>query len=123
MEGRAPKRLTARRKFEVYLEAQKNPEKLGEVLRKYGLHLNDLRAIEATVEAAAVEALKVRRNGEGGRSGVSGPEYEALVQELSEKEQALAEMTLQYALLKKSERSASRGVWKGSTSTDRAGKI
>lgn len=122
MEGRAPKRLTARRKFEVYLAAQKNPEKLGEVLRRYGLHLNDLRAIEVTVEAAAVEALKVRRNGSGGRSGTRGPEYEALVQELSEKEQALAEMTLQYALLRKSERSASRGAWKGSTSTDRAAK-
>ena len=122
MEGGQSKRMTARRKFEVYLEAQKTPENLGEVLRKYGLHLNDLRQIEETVESAAVEALKVRRNGRAGRTEVSKSEYEALVRELSEKDQALAEMTLQYALLKKSERSASRGVLKGSTYTDHAAR-
>ena len=122
MEDGRPKRLTWRRKFEVYLEAQKNPEQLGEVLRKYGLHLNDLRRIEATVEAAAVEALKARRNGRSGQGGVSGPEYEALMRELAEKERALAEITVEYTLLKKSERSASKGTWKGSTSTGKGGR-
>jgi len=119
MEAGRPRRLTARRKFEVFLEAKKSPEKLGEVVRKYGLHVSDLRRIEATVQAAAVEALKARRKGRPREAGVSRPEYEALLRELQAKDQALAELMLEHALLKKSERSASKAGWMGSTSTGR----
>lgn len=115
-------RMTARKKFEVYLEARKNPEKLGEVLRRYGLHLNDFRRIEAAVETAAVEALKGRRNGSGRMGAGGGPEYEALVQELAEKDKALAELTVEYTLLKKNERLDSRGRWMGSRSTVGGGR-
>jgi hypothetical protein len=108
MEGGKPERLTARRKFELYLEARKNPDKLGEVLRRFGVHMNDFRRIEATVEAAAVEALKGRGNGRAGLGPVEQAEYEALVRDLSEKDKALAELTVEYTLLKKSDRSGSR---------------
>jgi hypothetical protein len=119
MEAGRPSRLTARRKFEIFLEAKKSPEKLGEVIRKYGLHVSDLRRIEATVEAAAVEALKVRSDGRAREAGVSRSEYEALVRELQAKDQALAELMLEHTLLKKSERSASKAAWMGSSSTGR----
>lgn len=109
-------RLTARRKLELYKETRPKDANLGEILRRYGVHTNDLRRIEALVEAAAVEALKVRHNGQA-PAGVSRAEYEALVEELARKEQALAELTVEYALLKKSERSGSRAPSKGSTST------
>lgn len=108
-------RLTARRKLELYKETRAKEANLGEILRRYGVHTNDLRRIETLVEAAALEALKVRRNGQA-PAGVSRDEYGAVVEELARKEQALTELTVEYALLKKSERSGSRGPSMGSTS-------
>ena len=46
MEELKRKRLTAKRKFEIYLETKKEGAKIGEILRREGIHLNDLRAIE-----------------------------------------------------------------------------
>ena len=65
---------------------------LGEILRRFGLHMNDLRRIEASVEAAAVDALRGKRNGHVQPARVSPEEYDALVQELQEKEHALAQL-------------------------------
>jgi hypothetical protein len=70
-------RLTARRKLELYKETRPEDANLGEVLRRYGVPTNDLRRIEALVEAAAVEALKVRHNGQA-PAGVSRAEYESI---------------------------------------------
>ena len=70
-------RLTARRKLELYKETRPEDANLGEVLRRYGVPTNDLRRIEALVEAAALEALKVRHNGQA-PAGVSRAEYEAI---------------------------------------------
>lgn len=118
---REVKRLTARKKFEVCLETRKEGAKVGEILRKYGLHLNDLKRMEAAVEEAAVEALKGRRNGRAGDGKVRDEEYEALMRELGEKDKALAELTVEH-VAKKSERSASRGRLKGATFTGRGGR-
>ena len=65
MKGEGKKRLTAQRKLELYLETRQKDANLGEILRRHGLHLNNLRRIEAVVIRAALEALKVRRNGNG----------------------------------------------------------
>jgi len=113
------KRLTARRKLDLYLETRQKDVNLGETLRQYGVHLNDLRQIEKAVERAALDGLRVRRNGRFPKAmGVTSPaEYAALVKELSRKEQALAELTVEYALLKKSERLGSKGRLLASMST------
>lgn len=113
------RRLTARRKLELYLATRQQDANLGEILRRYGVHLNDLRRIETLVERAAIEALKVRSNGTVPQATgvVSSAEYAALVEELARKEQALGELTVEYALLKKSERSAWKPPLRGSTST------
>ena len=34
-----PKRLTARRKFQLYLETRNPDANIGEILRRYGVHL------------------------------------------------------------------------------------
>lgn len=86
------KRLTAKRKFELYLEAKQKEANIGEILRRHGVHLNDLRRIEGQVEQAAIEALKGRHNG----VSVSVADYTELVM-------------VWYMLLKKSESLASRG--------------
>jgi transposase-like protein len=98
-EGR--QRLTAKRKFQVYLETRVPGANVGEILRRFGLHVNDLRRIEAAVEGAAVEALRGKRSGHVAPDGVSAEEHAELVKELQEKEHALAQLMVEYTLLKK----------------------
>jgi len=94
-------RLTAQRKLELYLATRPAEAPLGELLRQYGVHLDDLRQIEQTVERAALAALKVQ-----GRHGRL-PRVLQLEQELGEKTAALAELSVAYTLLEKKERAAS----------------
>lgn len=111
------KRLTARRKFELYLETRQKDANVGEILRRYGVHLNDLRQIEAAVERAATAALTgPRSKSHRGVNAEAPVEVAELQQELARKEQALAELMVEHALLKKSERSAWKDPSNGSTS-------
>jgi hypothetical protein len=116
------RRLTARRKFDLYLETRAKDANVGEILRRWGVHLNDLRQIEAVVEKASVEALTTGRNGTR-RGAVSAAEYGALERELAEKDSALSAIASEYALLKKSERSGLSGRLNMSTSTGRHGRV
>lgn len=97
-------RLTAQRKLELYLATRLPEAPVGELLRQYGVHLDDLREIEQTVESAALAALKVR--GRHGRqpSDVSPARVRSLEQELTEKTRALAELSVAFTVLEKKER-------------------
>ena len=110
-------RLTARRKFELYLETRVPGANVGEILRRYGVHLNDLRKIEAAVERASVVALKTRPNGGALRGAVDPAEHAALQAELSQTEKALAQLLVEYTLLKQSERSGLPSRWQAYMST------
>lgn len=96
-------RLTAERKFRIFLETRKEDAPVGEILRKYGLTLADLRAIEEAVESSAIAGLKVRA-GHRGHPPVTPEEHDRVCRELREKERALAELTVEYTLLKKDDR-------------------
>lgn len=100
-------RLTAQRKLELYLATRSPQAPVGEVLRQYGLHLDDLRQIEQTIESAALAALKV--HGRHGRlpTDVSPERLLQLEQELSEKTRALAELSVAFTVLEKKERAES----------------
>lgn len=102
-EGKQWQRLTAERKFRIFVETRRAEAPVGEILRRHGLTLEDLRAIEEAVESSAIAGLKVRA---GHRLRVPAPpeEYERLCRELREKERALAELSVEYTLLKKNER-------------------
>ena len=107
---KSTQRLTAQRKLELYLATRAPDAPVGEVLRAYGLHLDDLREIEQTIESAALVALKV--NGRHGRlpSDVSPERVLQLEQELSEKTRALAELSVAFTVLEKKEREESQRV-------------
>ena len=107
MEERGKKHLTAKRKFAIYLETRQPEAKIGEILRRERLHLNDLRAIEELVERGAIGALKSKGPGRGIRKKIDPLEYEQLKQELAEKEKAMTELMVEHMLLKKSDRLAS----------------
>ncbi len=94
-------RLTAQRKLELYLATRPADAPVGEILRQYGLHLDDLRQIEQTIESAALAALKV--NGRHGRlpTDVTPERLLRLEQELTEKTRALAELSVAFTVLEK----------------------
>lgn len=115
MEERKRKRLTAKRKFEIYLETKQAGAKIGEILRREGIHLNDLREIEELVERGALGALKSRGPGRLMRRKIDPVEHEGLKQELKEKEKAMTDLMVEYTLLKKSERSGLTEDLKGSS--------
>ena len=108
---KSTQRLTAQRKLELYRATRAPDAPVGEILREYGLHLDDdLREIEQTVESAALAALKV--NGRHGRlpSDVSPERTLQLEQELGEKTRALAELSVAFTVLEKKEREESQRV-------------
>jgi len=101
-------RLTAQRKLELYLATRSADAPVGEILRQYGLHLDDLRQIEQTIESAALAALKV--HGRHGRlpTDVTPERLLHLEQELTEKTRALAELSVAFTVLEKKEREESQ---------------
>jgi len=107
---KSTQRLTAQRQLELYRATRAPDAPVGEILREYGLHLDDLREIEQTIESAALAALKV--NGRHGRlpSDVSPERVLQLEQELGEKTRALAELSVAFTLLEKKEREESQLV-------------
>jgi hypothetical protein len=76
---------------------------VGEILRKYGLHLADLKQIEEAVENGAISALKTR-SPKSELKEVTTEDYIALQKELERKEKALAELSVEYTILKKNDR-------------------
>ncbi len=99
-EGKQWRRLTGERKFRIFLETREPDAPVGEILRRHGLTLEDLRAIEDTMGGPAIGELQVQAE-------ATSQEYERVCRELREKERALAELSVEYTLLKKSERSGS----------------
>ena len=97
-------RLTAQRKLELYRATRAPEAPIGELLRQTGVHLDDLREIEQTIESAGLAALKVK--GRHGRlpTDVSSARVLQLEQELQEKTTALAELSVAYTLLEKKDR-------------------
>ena len=109
-KSKPTQRLTAQRQLELYLATRAPDAPVGEILRGYGLHLDDLREIEQTIESAALAALKVRgRHGRQPRD-VSPERTLQLEQELSEKTRALAELSVAFTVLEKKEREESQRV-------------
>ena len=117
-----PKRLTARIKFQLYLETRNPDANIGEILRRYGLHLADLRKIEEAVENGALSALKVGFGRHAKKLNVTPEEYERLATELREKEKALADLAAEYQLFKKKERLDYPGGRNGKSSRPRRGR-
>ena len=107
-ESKRRPRLTAARKFELYLATRSPEAPLGEILRQYGVHLDDLRAIEQTVESSALAGLKAQARHGRLPTDLSPERVQQLEQEVAEKTRALAELSVSFTLLEKKERAESR---------------
>jgi hypothetical protein len=101
--------MTAQRKLDVYRKTRDSNAPIGEThsMREYGLHLDDLRQIEATVESAALAALKVHGSHHKLPVDVTTKRVAQLEQEIQEKTQALAELSVAFITLEKKDRLSS----------------
>jgi len=91
--------LSAEKKFQIYLEAQRGKTPVGEILRREGLYSTDLARIRQQVKEGALERLSARPGLK--RKAVPKEDYEVLKKELEEKERALAEQAVELAILRK----------------------
>jgi hypothetical protein len=98
--GKRKRRLLCpEKKYQIFLEAQRSEVPVGELLRREGLYSSDLVRIQRHVQEGALQRLASRP----GRSKktVSQEDYDALKQELQEKERVMAEMAVELAVLRK----------------------
>jgi transposase-like protein len=91
--------LTAEKKFQIYLEAQGNDKPVGELLRREGLYSTDLARIRQQVKEGALQRLSAKPGKKP--NPVDSEAYDALKHELQEKERALADLTVELAILRK----------------------
>jgi transposase-like protein len=99
--GRKRKKLTAQEKWQVFLETSIKGAPVGEILRHYGIYSSELTKIRRQVESGALKELGINRNCKKAQT-VSYAEYEKIKAELAAKEKALAQMSEEYLVLKKS---------------------
>jgi transposase-like protein len=91
--------LTAEKKFQIYLEAQEGGKPVGELLRREGLFSTDLARIRQQVKEGALQRLGAKPGRQ--QSQVSTEAYEAIKLELQNKERALADLSVELAILRK----------------------
>jgi len=91
--------LSPEKKYQIFLEAQRSDVSVAEILRREGLYATDLARIRQQVKQAALERLSVRPGAK--KKTVAAEQYDALKQDLEEKERALAELAVEVAILRK----------------------
>ena len=91
--------LSAEKKFQIYLEAQDSGKPVGELLRREGLFSTDLARIRQQVKEGALQRLSAKPGPK--QNQVSTEAYEAIKLELQNKERALADLSVELAILRK----------------------
>ena len=98
--------LSAEKKFQIYLEAQDANKPVGEILRREGLYSTDLARIRQHVKEGALQRLSAKPGKK--QDLVDTDAYQALKRELQDKERALADLSVELAILRKK---TSGGSW------------
>ena len=98
--------LSAEKKYQLFLEAERGGQPLGEILRREGMYSSDLARIRDQVKEGALERLRARPGPKPQTVGLEA--YAALKQELETKERALADLSVELAVLRKK---TSGGTW------------
>ena len=93
------RKLTPEKKFQLFLETQRGETPVGEILRREGLYSSDLTRIRQQVKDGAMDRLAARPGKR--RPPVAADEYETLKRELEDKERALADLSVELAILRK----------------------
>ncbi len=91
--------LSPEKKFQIFLEVQRGEKPVGEILRREGLYASDLTRIRQQVQDGALNRLAAKPGKQ--RAPVPADEYENIKRELEEKERALADLSVELAILRK----------------------
>ena len=91
--------LSAEKKFQIYLEAQGSNKPIGELLRREGLFSTDLARIRQQVKEGALQRLSAKPGKK--KDLVDTEAYETIKRELQDKERALADQSVELAILRK----------------------
>jgi transposase-like protein len=91
--------LSPEKKYQIFLESQRGESPVGEILRREGIYSTDLTRIRNKVKEGALERLADRAGAK--KKTVSQDDYNALKHELEEKERALADLSVELAVLRK----------------------
>ena len=91
--------LSAEKKFQIYLEAQSTAKPIGELLRREGLFSTDLARIRQHVKEGALQRLSAKPGRK--QHAVATEAYEAIKRELQDKERAMADQSVELAILRK----------------------
>jgi len=105
-EPRKRRKLTAEKKYGILEEIKAFPDKKGEILRREGLYRSDLSRFEEIARNGAIKEFERSKPGRKRNETVSSSEYEKLKRELERKEKALAELSVEFIILKKKENGA-----------------
>jgi transposase-like protein len=98
--------LSAEKKFQIFLEAQSTTKPIGELLRREGLFSTDLARIRNQVREGALQRLSAKPGKKQDLVGTTA--YDTIKLELQEKERAMADLTVELAILRKK---TSGGSW------------
>ncbi len=91
--------LSAEKKFQIFLEAQAGEKPVGELLRREGLYSTDLARIRQQVREGALQRLSAKPGSKPGQ--VDSSAYDAIKRELQDKERAMADQSVELAILRK----------------------
>jgi transposase-like protein len=91
--------LSPEKKFQIFLESHTGKTPVGELLRREGIYSTDLTRIRQKVRQGALERLADRPGTK--KKTVSQADYDAMKRELEEKERALADLSVELAVLRK----------------------
>src|SRR5688572_932263 len=91
--------LSAEKKFQIYLEAQSSDKPIGELLRREGLFSTDLARIRQQVKEGALQRLSAKPGKK--KDLVDTEAYETIKRELQDKERAMADQSVELAILRK----------------------
>lgn len=101
-EPRKRNRISGEKKFEIYQHILQYPENKAEILRKEGLYSSDLIRFERIIKEGAIKELKRSKPGRKKKEAdVDIEEYLRLKNELVQKEKTLADITVEFMILKK----------------------
>ena len=95
--------LPAEKKYAIVEEVKRNSSTKAEVLRREGLYTADLQRFEEIARNGAIKALGQSHPGRKKKYAeeVTPEAYEALKRDLDRKEKALAELAIEFTILKK----------------------
>ncbi len=104
-EVRKRRHLSPEEKFQIFIEATmaKANGNVSEVLRRWGIHANDLTRIRRAIEESAISIFKARKSR---KPKIDYLQHQELKAEKERLEATVLEQAAELALLKKKDRSA-----------------